>query len=304
MCALPDDYQVLLLQGGASQQFAMLPMNLLPQDKSADYVVTGVFAKKAYAEAQLVGKVRLAANTEESGGVFKRIPLQRELALDPDAAYVHICSNNTIVGTQYQAYPDTGTVPLIVDMSSDILSRNVDYSRLGVVYAGVQKNIGISGLALVIARKSLIEAGREDIPKIFRYKEHARENSLFNTSPTFAIYMLRNVLSVLKEQGGPSAAEERNRKKAAFVYELIDQNPDFFRSHVERESRSSMNPVFKLRTPELDAKFIAEAKDAGFFGLKGHKLVGGIRASIYNAITESDVGRFVEWARTFSRRNA
>lgn len=304
LCALPDDYEVLLLQGGATQQFACIPMNLLPPGRSADYIVTGAFAKKAYTEAQFVGQVRLAASTEEAGGVFRRVPRQQELALDPDAAYVHLCSNNTIMGTQYADYPDTGAVPLIVDMSSDILSRTVDYSRFGLVYAGAQKNIGSAGLAVVLARKSLIANGREDIPKIFRYKEHARESSLFNTAPTFAIYMLRNVLAVLKEQGGVAAAERRNREKAAAIYALVDDQPDFFRSHVERASRSLMNPVFRLPTAELDAKLVAEAKDAGFVGIKGHKLVGGIRVSIYNAITEAQVASFVDWARGFARRHA
>lgn len=303
LCALPDDYQILLLQGGATQQFACIPMNLLPPDRSADYVVTGAFAKKAYQEAQLVGKVRLAGNTEEAGGVFRRVPNQRDLALDPDAAYVHICSNNTIMGTQYHDYPNTGAVPLIVDMSSDILSRASDYSRFGLIYAGAQKNIGIAGLAVVMARKSWLDAGREDIPKIFRYKEHAKENSLFNTAPTFAIYMMRNVLAVLKEQGGVAAAEQRNRKKAELIYNLIDEQPEFFHSHVERTSRSLMTPVFRLRTPELDAKMVAEAKDAGFHGIKGHKLVGGLRVSIYNAIPEAQVAQFSDWARGFARRH-
>lgn len=304
LCGLPDDYQVLLLQGGATQQFPLLPMNLLPVGRSADYVLTGVWAKKALAEAQLVGKARVAASTEEPDGSFHRVPRQNELKLDPNAAYVHVCSNNTIMGTQYHEFPDTGSVPLAVDMSSDILSRPLDFSQFGFVYAGAQKNIGPAGVTVVIARKSWLAEGREDIPKIFRYKEHARENSLLNTCPTFAIYMVRNVLAVLKEAGGPAAAEQRNRKKAALIYELVDQNPDFFRTSVERESRSLMNPVFRLRTAELDAKMVAEAKEAGFVGIKGHKLIGGIRVSIYNAITEAQVVQFVDWARGFARRNA
>jgi phosphoserine aminotransferase len=303
LCGLSDEYQVLFLQGGATQQFALVPMNLLPPGRSADYVLTDVWVKKAYAEAQLLGRARIAATTEEADGVFRRVPRQNELQLDANAAYVHICSNNTVMGTQYREFPDTGAVPLVVDMSSDILSRSVDFSRFGFVYAGAQKNIGPAGVTVVIARKSWLAEGREDIPKIFRYKEQARENSLLNTCPTFSIYMLRNVLAVLKAEGGPAAAEKHNRKKASLIYELVDQNPDFFRAQVERESRSVMNPVFRLRTAELDMKMVAEAKEAGFVGIKGHKLVGGIRVSIYNAITEAQVLQFVEWASGFARRN-
>ncbi|MET0391323.1 MAG: 3-phosphoserine/phosphohydroxythreonine transaminase [Polyangiales bacterium] len=304
LAGLPDDYQILLLQGGATQQFPLVPMNLLPAGRSADYVLTGVWAKKAFSEAKLVGNARSAASTEEADGTFRRVPRQAELQLDPNAAYVHVCSNNTIMGTQFHAFPDTGKVPLVVDMSSDILSRSLDYSRFGLVYAGAQKNLGPSGVTVLFARKAWLDQGREDIPKIFRYKEHAKENSLLNTAPTFAIYLLRNVLAVLKEQGGVTAVEQHNRKKAELVYSLIDQRPDFFRSQVERESRSQMNPVFRLPTPELDAQLVAEAKDAGFVGIKGHKLLGGIRVSIYNAIGEPEVTQFVEWANGFAKRHA
>ena len=303
LAGLSDDYQVLFMQGGASFQWALLPMNLLPEDKSADYVITGVWAKRAFAEAKLLGKARVAATTERPDGVCVRVPKQEELDLDREAAYVHICSNNTIMGTRFGEFPSTGQVPLVVDMSSDIFSRPMDFSKFGLVYASAQKNIGPSGVTLVIVRKSMMEAGREDIPKIFRYKEHARENSLLNTAPTFAIYMMRNVLQVLKDEGGPAAMERRNDEKAALVYGLIDEQPEFFRSDVERESRSVMNPVFRLPTPELDAKMVAEAKEAGIVGIKGHRLVGGIRISQYNATTPEEVGRFAEWARGFARRN-
>jgi phosphoserine aminotransferase len=304
LCGLGEEHQVLFMQGGASVQFPLVPMNLLHPDRSADYVLTGVWAKKAYSEAKFIGKVRVAADVEEADGVCRRVPKQAELKLDRDAAYVHLCSNNTIMGTQFHAFPDTGDVPLIVDMSSDILSRPMDYSRLGLVYAGAQKNVGAPGVTVVIARRSLVENGREDIPKIFRYKEHARENSLLNTVPTFSVYMVRNVLAVLKEQGGVVAAAERNRQKSALIYEMVDENPSFFRTTVERESRSVMNPVFHLRSAELDMKMVAEAKEAGFIGIKGHRLLGGLRISIYNAITLEQVGAFVDWARGFARRHA
>jgi phosphoserine aminotransferase len=300
---LPEDYQVLLLQGGASAQFALLPMNLLPAGKSADYVLTGTWAKKAYEEAKFVGTVRKAADVEQADGKCTRVPKQSELSLDPAAAYVHICSNNTIMGTQFHAFPDTGEVPLVADMSSDILWRPIDVSKFGLVYAGAQKNIGPSGVTLVIARKSLLATGRDDIPRIFRYKEHAKENSLLNTAPTFAIYMMRNVLSVVKESGGLAAMEKRNREKAQLVYGMTDSYPNFFRCPVEPASRSVMNPVFHLPSAELDAKMVADAKEAGFVGIKGHRIVGGVRISQYNATTPEQVARFVDWATRFAKLN-
>jgi phosphoserine aminotransferase len=303
LLGLSNDYQVLFMQGGATFQFPLVPLNLLPIGRSADYVQTGVWTKKALSEAKLVGNVRVAADVEEADGTFRRVPTQAELKLDPNAAYVHVCSNNTVMGTQFHAFPDTASVPLVVDMSSDILSRVLDYSRFGLVYAGAQKNMGPAGVTVVIARKSWIAEGREDIPKIFRYKEHAKENSLLNTAPTFAIYMVRNVLQVLKDLGGVAAMEGHNRRKAELVYGLIDEHPEFFRTHVEKGSRSFMNPVFRLPTPELDAKMVGEAKEAGFVGIKGHKLVGGIRVSQYNATTLDQVAKFVDWSRAFARRH-
>jgi phosphoserine aminotransferase len=304
LMGIPDDYQVLLLQGGATMQFALLPLNFIPAGKSADFVLTGVWAHRALSEANLVGKARIAANTEDESGASIRVPKQAELDLDPNAAYLHYCSNNTIMGTQFHYVPDAGKVPLFCDMSSDILSSTIDVSRFALIYAGAQKNIGPSGVTLVVAKKALLEQGRDDIPKIFRYKAHAKENSLLNTAPTFAIYMVRNVLALLKQSGGVAAAEKQNRAKADLVYGLIDDQPDFFRSRVEKESRSLMNPVFRLRDAELDAKMVSEAKEAGFVGIKGHKIVGGLRISIYNAITPEQVAKFVDWARGFARRNA
>lgn len=303
LLAIPADYQVLLMQGGASAQFALIPMNLLPAGKSADYVNTGTWAKKAFSEAKIVGKARLAGNVEEADGTCKRIPKASELDWDANAAYAHICSNNTIMGTQFQEFPDTGAVPLICDMSSDILWKPIDVSKFGMIYAGAQKNIGPSGVTLVIAKKSLIEGGREDIPKIFRYKEHAKENSLLNTAPTFAIYMMRNVLQIVKEQGGLAAMEKRNREKGALIYGMIDENPDFFRGPVEKESRSFMNPVFRLPTEALEGKMVSDAQKAGFVGIKGHRSVGGIRISQYNAVTPDQVAKFVEFAKGFAKAN-
>jgi phosphoserine aminotransferase len=285
-----DDYAVLLLQGGASGQFAMVPMNLLPAGKSADYILTGSWSKKAQGEAKAVGAVRVAATTERDKK-FPSIPRQADLDLDANAAYCHITSNNTIAGTQWFEFPDTGAVPLVADMSSDIMWRPTDVTKFGLIYAGAQKNLGPSGVTLVIVRKDLVETGRSDIPKIFQYRTHAEANSLSNTPPTFAIYMLRNVLSWLDETGGLTAAEQRNREKAKLLYAAIDGRPDFYRSPVDQDARSVMNVVFNLPTPELEAEFVTEAQKAGMVGLKGHRSVGGIRASIYNAAT-------LEWIQT------
>jgi phosphoserine aminotransferase len=205
------------------------------------------------------------------------------------------------MGTQYDAFPDTGAVPLIADMSSDLLWRPTDVSKFGLIYAGAQKNVGPSGVTIVIAKKALLEAGREDIPKIFRYKEHAKENSLLNTAPTFSIYMMRNVLQVVKDLGGLPAMEKQNRDKGQLLYGMLDDNPSFFRCPVEKASRSFMNPVFRLPTEELEAKMVADAKTAGFVGIKGHRSVGGIRISMYNASTLEHVAKFVDFAKAFAK---
>jgi len=257
-------------------------MNLLHPGKSADYILTGTWAKKAFGEAKCLGTVRAAASTE-ADGKFPRVPTQKELQLDPNASYVHFTSNNTIAGTQFFTFPDAGAVPLVSDMSSDIMWRPFDVSKFGVIYAGAQKNLGPSGVTLVIIRKDLVESGRKDIPKIFQYRTHAAENSLYNTPPTFGIYLLRNVLAHVKSQGGLSAMEKHNREKAAVLYRAIDSRPELYRCPVEKDSRSLMNVVFNLTTPELEAEFIAAAQKQGMVGLKGHRSVGGVRASIYNA---------------------
>ncbi len=284
-----DDFHVLLLQGGATGQFAMVPMNLLHPGKSADYTLTGSWAKGAFKHAKAVGTVRAAANVEVDGK-FLRMPRQDELSLDPAATYVHITSNETIAGTQWHEFPDTAQVPLVADMSSDIMWRPIDLRRFGVIYAGAQKNLGPAGVTLVIVRKDLVEAGRTDIPPIYQYRTHAEANSLSNTPPTFAIYMLRNVLAWLKQEGGLAAAERRNREKAALLYAAIDARPDLYRCPVDPASRSVMNVVFTLPTPELEAEFLEGAKQRNMVGLKGHRSVGGMRASIYNAVP-------LEWVR-------
>lgn len=302
--ALPADYEVLFMQGGARLQFALIPLNFLPAEKSADYLVTGVWARQALAEALTVGRARAAASTELADGTFLRVPQAGELKADPAAAYLHFCTNNTVMGTQFHTVPPSPGVPRIADMSSDILSGPCDLSQFALVYAGAQKNIGPSGVTVVMAQKSWLESGRQDLPKIFQYREHDKARSLLNTAPTFAIYMLRNVLALLKEAGGLEAVERVNRQKAERLYAMIDAQPEFFRTAIEPASRSRMNVVFRLPTPELDAKLVAEAKEAGFVGIKGHRIVGGLRVSIYNATTLEQVEQFVDWAKTFAKQNA
>lgn len=295
---VPDTHDVLFLQGGASLQFAMVPMNLLPEGASADYVLTGSWAKKAFSEAKTVGNARVAG-TGEKDGKFTGVPKQFELDLDSNAAYVHITSNNTIAGTQYFDFPDTGSVPLVADMSSDIMWRPIDVSRFGLIYAGAQKNIGPSGVAVVIVRKDLVENARQDIPSILQYSTHAAANSLSNTPPTFSIYLIRNVLAQVKSRGGLAAMEKHNREKAGLLYAAIDALPDFYRCPVDVESRSLMNVVFNLPTPELEAEFVRKAAEKGMVGLKGHRSVGGVRASIYNAAETSWVQALAQFMGEF-----
>jgi phosphoserine aminotransferase len=300
LLAVPDSYDVLFLQGGASQQFAVVPMNLLPAGKSADYIVTGAWGKKAFQEAKTVGTVRSAAKLDPEAKP-SRVPKASDLDLDPNAAYVHLTSNETIGGNQFHEFPDVGAVPLVADMSSDILWRPIDVSKFGLIYAGAQKNIGPSGVALVIVKKELVAAGRTDVPKIFRYSTHAAENSLYNTPPTFSVYLVRNVLDSVKKNGGLAAMEKRNREKASLIYTAIDARPGFYSCPVERDARSVMNVVFNLPTPDLEAEFLAAAQKKGMVGLKGHRSVGGIRASIYNAVTLEWVQALADFMNGFQK---
>lgn len=302
LCEVPDSYHVLLLQGGASQQFATVPMNFLPAGKSADYILTGGWSEKAYQEAGRLGTVRVAGTTEKDKR-YTRIPKQNELNLDPNAAYVHMTSNNTLFGTQWHWWPEVGSVPLVADMSSDIMWKKIDISKFALIYAGAQKNIGPSGVVLVIARKDFVESGRKDIPTIFKYSTHAANDSLYNTPPTFGIYLMRNVLAYTKEIGGLSAMEEHNRKKAAIVYGAIDAEPGYYRGPVEQDSRSLMNIVFRLPTEDLEKKFVSEAAKEGMVGLAGHRSTGGIRASTYNAVSLESASALASFMAEFKRRN-
>jgi len=303
LLGIPDSHQVLFLQGGASHQFAMVPMNFLPKDGSADYVLTGTWSEKALDEAKIVGSPRVAATTLGPDKRYTRIPRQAELELDSKAAYVHITSNNTIFGTQWHAWPQVGSVPLVADMSSDFLWRPTDVSRFGMIYAGAQKNLGPSGVTVVVIRKDLMARGRKDIPKILRYTTFAENNSLYNTPPTFAIYLMRNVLAWIDQQGGLVAMERRNNEKAELLYGALDRMSGFYRAPVEKAARSTMNIVFRLPTEELDDRFVAEAKKQRMVGLKGHRSAGGIRVSAYNAVSPENIRTLVSFMESFAKAN-
>lgn len=300
LCGVPDTHQVLFLQGGASLQFAMVPMNFLPEGKTADYVLTGGWSEKAYQEAGRVGKARVAATTEQNKK-YTRIPKQEEIQVDPGAAYVHITTNNTLFGTQWHYTPEVGGVPLVADMSSDIMWRPIDVAKYSLIYAGAQKNIGPSGVVVVIVKKDWLATARKDIPVILRYATQADNNSLYNTPPTFGIYLIRNVLAITREMGGLAAMEAHNRKKVDLLYGAIDADPEFFRAPVEKESRSYMNVVFRLPSEELEKKFVAEAAKKGMVGLAGHRSTGGIRVSTYNAVSYASIEALVGFMTEFRK---
>jgi len=297
---VPENYKVLFLQGGASSQFFMIPMNLLGAGKKATYLNTGTWAKKAIKEAKLFGDIDVAYSSEES--TFNRVPEEGEYAVDQSSEYLYLCSNNTIYGTQFARFPGKGRM-LVCDMSSDIFSRSLDISRFGIIFAGAQKNMGPAGVTLVIIREDLLESTPDNVPTMLSYKTHADKGSMFNTPPTFAIYCVGRVLTWLKEQGGVAAMQQRNEEKAALLYEAIDGN-DFYRGHAEKASRSLMNVTFNLPTPELEAEFIAEAAALGLDGLKGHRSIGGCRASIYNAFPKEGVEKLVAFMVEFAAKNS
>ncbi|MER2079548.1 3-phosphoserine/phosphohydroxythreonine transaminase [Psychrobacillus psychrotolerans] len=280
--AIPDDYEVLFLQGGASLQFTMIPMNFIQLEKKASYVMTGVWSEKAYKEATLFGEPVQTASTKENK--YRNIPSLEEIDFGSDDAYVHLTSNNTIYGTQWSEFPDTGEVPLIADMSSDIMSKPIDISRFDLIYAGAQKNLGPSGVTVVIARRDFLAKANKEIPTILKYSTHVESNSLYNTPPTFGIYMLGEVLKWIEKQGGLAAIAKQNEEKAKLIYDVIDNSNGFYTGHASKESRSLMNITFRVADEELEKQFLTEAKDAGFVGLNGHRSVGGCRASTYNSV--------------------
>ncbi len=297
---IPDNYKVLFLQGGGSTQFAMIPLNLMNKNKKCDIVLTGQWSKKARSEASKYGKVNVIASSEDK--VFSYIPELDKSKFDPEADYFYITYNNTIYGTRYTELPDTGNVPLVADISSNILSQEIDVSKFGLLFAGAQKNVGPAGVTVVIVREDLIGNAMDITPTMLDYKTHADNNSLYNTPPCFAIYVAGLVFEWVKEKGGVKAVQAINEKKAAILYNFLDES-DFFKGTVVPKDRSLMNAPFVLPTEELNAKFIKEATAAGFVNLKGHRTVGGMRASIYNAMPVEGVEKLVEFMKKFEADN-
>ena len=300
IAGIPDHYKILFLQGGASMQFSMVPMNLLTAGLTADYIVTGDWGKKALKEAKKVGATSVAASTEN--GNFKRVPAQSELKLTPGSAYVHMTSNNTIHGTQWHHLPEVGDAPLVSDASSDIFSRAIDVSKYGLIYAGAQKNLGPSGVTVVIIREDLLARSADSLPSMLNYKVQADNDSRYNTPPAFGIYILGLVLKWLKGAGGLTAIQKVNERKAAVLYAELDRTA-FWSPHADQDSRSLMNITFRLPSEALEKKFAKDATAAGLDGLAGHRSVGGMRASIYNAFPEEGITALVQFMQEFERKN-
>mgnify|MGYP006271224223 CR=1 FL=1 len=300
LMGIPDSYRILFLPGGATLQFTMVPLNLLGEGRCADYITTGDWSRKALREARRYGDAREAASDEAAG--FRSIPAREQWQLSSDASYVHICSNETIGGVEFQYTPDTGSTPLVADMSSNILSRPIDVSRYALIYAGAQKNIGPSGLTIVIVHEDLLGRARPDTPALLDYRAQAEADSMINTPATFAVYVSGLVFRWLKAQGGTAAIEQRNIEKARLLYEFIDSS-SLYVNRIDPAARSRMNIPFQLRDPRLDDAFLKGAQDAGMEQLKGHRSAGGMRASIYNAMPIESVRTLVEYMRQFERKN-
>ncbi len=298
--AIPDNYYVLFLGGGATMQFGMIPMNFLSKDQSCDFTLTGTWSKKAWADAQKFGRVNAIFDGAESD--YTSLTDAASLPVNPNAAYLHMTSNETINGIQWQDWPETGDVPLICDMSSDILSRPVPIEKFGLIYAGAQKNLGPSGVTVVIIRDDMLARCPDSLPVYLNYKTHALKNSLYNTPPVFPIYAMKLVLERMKELGGLPAMTAHNQKKAALLYDTIDESGGFYRSPVDPAYRSEMNVVFRLPGEALEAAFLAEAAERRMVGLKGHRSVGGCRASIYNSMTYDGVKTLTDFMKDFLQR--
>lgn len=299
---ISDDYAVLFLQGGSRLQFSMVPMNLLTKGKSADYILTGSWGKKALAEAKKEGQTRVAYDAKESN--YDHVPAEGDLDLDPQAAYVHYCCNETIQGVQFNGEPDVGEVPLVCDASSDFLHRGLDINRYGLIYACAQKNAGPAGVTIVVIRKDLAERSSDELPAYLNYNTHIDEKSLGNTPPCFAIYVNKLVTDwLLNEIGGLDAMFEQNKRKALLLYDVLDDNAEFYKGHAQPHSRSVMNVTFNLPSDELTKAFLAGAEENGLTDLKGHRSVGGIRASIYNAMPEAGVEKLRDFMLEFAKRN-
>ena len=300
LMGLGDDYRVLFLQGGASTQFSMLPMNFLPGDGVADYILTGSWSEKAMKEAKKIGGVHAAFEGGENH--YRHIPGQEELTFSDAPAYVHMTTNNTIYGTEFHYVPETDA-PLVADMSSDILSGPVAFDRFSLIYAGAQKNLGPAGVTVVVLRKSFLEKAGDVPATMLKYATHAEKNSLYNTPPVFSVYMVNLVLRHLKSLGGLPAAAKTNAEKAKYIYDAIDSSDGFYRGHAEKESRSLMNITFTMADADLEKRFVAEAEAEGFIGLKGHRSVGGLRASVYNAMPVAGAGALADFMAEFMRKN-
>ncbi len=301
LAKIPDNYRVLFLQGGASLQFSMVPMNILTPGRKADYIVTGTWSKKAVKEAQKVGTVQIAGSTESEN--FCRIPDPSEIRLDPEAAYVHFTTNNTIFGTEWETEPDARGVPLVADASSDIFSRPIDVSRYALIYAGAQKNLAPAGVTLVIVREDMLARSPKNLPTMLDYNTHAKEKSLYNTPPVFTIYVMRLVMKWLLAEGGLEGMARRNAEKAGLLYDAMEASAGFFRPHARPGSRSRMNVTFRLPSEDLEKRFVSEATAQGLDGLKGHRSVGGIRASIYNAFPIEGVRALLSFMQEFEKKN-
>ena len=301
LAGVSPDYHVLFLQGGASLQFSMVPMNFLPAGGKADYIVTGSWSKKAVKEAQKVGTAQIACTTEADN--FTRIPAQSELKLDPGAAYLHFTSNETIHGVEWKTEPRAGSVPLVCDASSDIFSRPIDVSKYALIYAGAQKNLGPSGVTLVLVRNDLLERVPKNLSAMLDFKVQAENKSLYNTPPVFGVYIMRLVIKWLLGQGGLEGIGRANAGKAKVLYDALDSSGGFFRPHAKPDSRSDMNVTFRLPSEDLEKKFVAEAKAQKLDGLKGHRSVGGIRASLYNAFPKKGVETLVSFMKEFASKN-
>lgn len=301
LLSIGDDYAVLFLQGGATLQFSMVPLNLMPPKNKADYIITGSWAKKAAKEAKRVGTVNVAGSTEADN--FSHLPKQSELKLDPDASYAHYTSNNTIYGTQYTTEPEVGNVPLVCDASSDFLHKKIDINKYALIYAGAQKNIGPSGVVVVIIKKELLERSSDSLHTYMNYKIHVENDSMYNTPTTFGIYIAGLVFKWLLNMGGLDAMYKLNLEKAGILYNAIDASGGYYRGTTAVEDRSLMNVTYRLPSEELEKKFIEEAKKKGFEGLKGHRIVGGIRASIYNAFPKKGVEDLVAFMEEFKKNN-
>ncbi len=298
---IPTDYEVLFLQGGASTQFAMVPMNFLVEGRKAGYLNSGTWSKKAIAEARKIGEANIVASSEDDH--FKKVPDLSRMKIDPATAYIHLTSNETILGTQYQNFIDTGKVPLIADMSSDILSRHIDVSNFSLIYAGAQKNLGPSGVTVVIVKRDLMEGIPDSIPDIMNYRIHANSRSLYHTPPLFAVYIANLMLKWIRKNGGVKAIEERNQQKADLIYSIIDKSGGFYKGLAHIESRSMMNVTFSIFNEEIEKLFLQEAEKNGFVGVKGHRDAGHLRISIYNAVTYEQCQALTNFMIDFQKRN-